>query len=370
MVASALKWEGGYVWACKNYDGDVQSDIVAQGFGSLGLMTCVLLYPGWEDDRGRSGTRHGDAPLPRAPEGPETSTNPIASIFAWTRGLAYRGKFDGTPDVTAFAEALEKVCIDTVESGSMTKDLAILISKDQPFLTTQAFLAKIDDNLKKAMVGSRVSPNRGGSARARPFSLPRRRRTGPPHRPLPAQIVPLPLRRRHRRAEAPVECQAWRIPRPGQTPAFRPASQAAPSAVVSRSSGGRPAHRGCRPGTAWSSRTPPCRHRRAAPAWPAAPSPPAWPPAGRASGRRRIQRGAGELRRARRAGQAEDRAARLGIPVRRAEPDEGRHQIDIAGRDRPRRPARRSRAALPISLMPSRSHCTAAPAMKIEPSSA
>jgi isocitrate dehydrogenase len=151
MVASALKWEGGYVWACKNYDGDVQSDIVAQGFGSLGLMTSVLLSP--DGATVESEAAHGTVTrhYREHQKGRETSTNPIASIFAWTRGLAYRGKFDGTPDVTAFAETMEKVCVDTVESGFMTKDLAILISKDQPYLSTQAFLAKLDENLKKAM---------------------------------------------------------------------------------------------------------------------------------------------------------------------------------------------------------------------------
>ena len=151
MVASALKWEGGYVWACKNYDGDVQSDIVAQGFGSLGLMTSVLLSPDGQTVESEAAhgtvTRH----YREHQKGRETSTNPIASIFAWTRGLAYRGKFDDTPDVTAFAETLEKVCIQTVESGDMTKDLAVLIGKDQPWLNTQAFLAKIDENLRKAM---------------------------------------------------------------------------------------------------------------------------------------------------------------------------------------------------------------------------
>jgi len=151
MVASALKWEGGYIWACKNYDGDVQSDVVAQGFGSLGLMTSVLLSPDGRTVESEAAhgtvTRH----YREHQKGRETSTNPIASIFAWTRGLAYRGQFDGTPEVTRFAETLEKVCIDTVESGYMTKDLAILISKDQPWLNTQAFLAKIDDNLRKAM---------------------------------------------------------------------------------------------------------------------------------------------------------------------------------------------------------------------------
>jgi isocitrate dehydrogenase len=151
MVAAALKWEGGYVWACKNYDGDVQSDVVAQGFGSLGLMTSVLLSPDGKTVESEAAhgtvTRH----YREHQKGRETSTNPIASIFAWTRGLAYRGRFDDTPEVVRFAETLERVCIETVESGHMTKDLAILISKDQPWLNTQAFLAKIDENLKKAM---------------------------------------------------------------------------------------------------------------------------------------------------------------------------------------------------------------------------
>ena len=151
MVASALKWEGGFVWACKNYDGDVQSDVVAQGYGSLGLMTSVLLSPDGKTVESEAAhgtvTRH----YREHQKGRETSTNPIASIFAWTRGLAYRGRFDDTPEVVRFAETLERVCIETVESGHMTKDLAILISKDQPWLNTQAFLAKIDENLKKAM---------------------------------------------------------------------------------------------------------------------------------------------------------------------------------------------------------------------------
>ena len=151
MVACALKWEGGYVWACKNYDGDVQSDIVAQGFGSLGLMTSVLLAPDGKTVESEAAhgtvTRH----YREHQKGRETSTNPIASIFAWTRGLAYRGKFDGTQDVVDFANALEAVCVETVESGHMTKDLAILIGKDQPWLNTQAFLAKLDENLKKKM---------------------------------------------------------------------------------------------------------------------------------------------------------------------------------------------------------------------------
>ncbi len=151
MVASALKWEGGYVWACKNYDGDVQSDTVAQGFGSLGLMTSVLMTPDGKtvEAEAAHGTvtrhyRHHQAGRP-------TSTNPIASIFAWTQGLAHRGKMDGTPEVTKFAETLERVCIETVESGKMTKDLALLVGKDQAYLTTEEFLAAINENLQKAM---------------------------------------------------------------------------------------------------------------------------------------------------------------------------------------------------------------------------
>ncbi|GHD61098.1 isocitrate dehydrogenase [NADP] [Thalassobaculum fulvum] len=151
MVASALKWSGAFVWACKNYDGDVQSDTVAQGFGSLGLMTSVLMTPDGKTVEAEAAhgtvTRH----YRQHQAGKETSTNPIASIFAWTRGLAYRAKFDDTPEVGRFAETLEKVCIDTVESGHMTKDLALLISPDQPWLTTQQFLGKLDENLQKAM---------------------------------------------------------------------------------------------------------------------------------------------------------------------------------------------------------------------------
>jgi isocitrate dehydrogenase len=151
MVASALKWNGGYVWACKNYDGDVQSDIVAQGFGSLGLMTSVLMSPDGRTVESEAAhgtvTRH----YREHQKGRETSTNPIASVFAWTRGLAYRGRFDETPAVTHFAETLERVCVETVESGFMTKDLAILIGPDQPYLNTQDFLAKIDSNLQKAV---------------------------------------------------------------------------------------------------------------------------------------------------------------------------------------------------------------------------
>ena len=151
MVAAAMKWEGGYVWACKNYDGDVQSDTVAQGFGSLGLMTSVLMTPDGQTVEAEAAhgtvTRH----YRQHQQGNPTSTNPIASIFAWTRGLAHRGRLDGTPAVTAFAEDLERVCIETVESGKMTKDLALLVGEDQPFLTTQDFLAAIDTNLQRAM---------------------------------------------------------------------------------------------------------------------------------------------------------------------------------------------------------------------------
>jgi isocitrate dehydrogenase len=151
MVACALKWRGGYLWACKNYDGDVESDIVAQGFGSLGLMTSVLLAPDGKTVESEAAhgtvTRH----YREHQKGRETSTNPIASIFAWTRGLAWRGRFDDTPEVTAFAETLERVCVQTVESGAMTKDLAALIGPAQPWLSTQAFLDRIDANLRAAM---------------------------------------------------------------------------------------------------------------------------------------------------------------------------------------------------------------------------
>jgi isocitrate dehydrogenase len=151
MVASALKWEGGYVWACKNYDGDVQSDTVAQGFGSLGLMTSVLSTPDGKIVEAEAAhgtvTRH----FRQHQQGKPTSTNPIASIFAWTRGLGYRGRMDDTPEVTQFAETLERVCVETVERGQMTKDLALLIGPDQPFLTTQDFLAAIDENLKQTL---------------------------------------------------------------------------------------------------------------------------------------------------------------------------------------------------------------------------
>jgi isocitrate dehydrogenase len=149
MVAATLKWEGGYVWACKNYDGDVQSDTVAQGFGSLGLMTSVLMTPdGTVEAEAAHGTvtRH----YRQHQQGMPTSTNPIASIFAWTRGLEHRGKLDGTPEVVGFAETLERVCVETVESGDMTKDLALLVGPDQAWLTTEEFLAALDENLQKA----------------------------------------------------------------------------------------------------------------------------------------------------------------------------------------------------------------------------
>ncbi len=153
MVASAIKWEGGFVWACKNYDGDVQSDVVAQGFGSLGLMTSVLITPDGKTVEAEAAhgtvTRH----YREYQKGRETSTNPIASIFAWTQGLTYRGRFDNTPEVSRFAATLEKVCVDTVEAGLMTKDLAILIGPDQPWLTTRQFLNRLDENLKKEING-------------------------------------------------------------------------------------------------------------------------------------------------------------------------------------------------------------------------
>jgi isocitrate dehydrogenase len=151
MVAAALKWSGGYIWACKNYDGDVQSDIVAQGFGSLGLMTSVLLTPDGKTVEAEAAhgtvTRH----YREHQKGKETSTNSIASIFAWTRGLAHRAKLDNNDALAKFALTLEKVCVDTVESGFMTKDLALLVGDQQKWLSTTAFLDKIDDNLKKAM---------------------------------------------------------------------------------------------------------------------------------------------------------------------------------------------------------------------------
>ena len=152
MVAQALKWQGGFVWACKNYDGDVQSDTVAQGFGSLGLMTSVLMTPDGRTVEAEAAhgtvTRH----YRQHQQGKETSTNPIASIFAWTGGLRHRGRMDGTPDVVRFAETLERVCVDTVEDGFMTKDLALLVGGDAKWLTTQEFLAKLDEGLRTRMV--------------------------------------------------------------------------------------------------------------------------------------------------------------------------------------------------------------------------
>ncbi|MDQ3025382.1 MAG: NADP-dependent isocitrate dehydrogenase [Pseudomonadota bacterium] len=151
MVASNLKWSGGYLWACKNYDGDVQSDTVAQGYGSLGLMTSVLTTPDGKTVEAEAAhgtvTRH----YRMHQQGKPTSTNPIASIYAWSRGLIYRGRMDDTPDVVKFAQTLEKVCVDTVESGKMTKDLAILIRPDHPFLTTEEYMDAVDAELKKRM---------------------------------------------------------------------------------------------------------------------------------------------------------------------------------------------------------------------------
>ncbi|MBX5447047.1 MAG: NADP-dependent isocitrate dehydrogenase [Acidothermus cellulolyticus] len=154
MVASALKWEGGYVWACKNYDGDVQSDAVAQGFGSLGLMTSVLMTPDGRTVEAEAAhgtvTRH----FRLHQQGKPTSTNPIASIYAWTRGLEHRGKLDGTPEVVRFARTLEEVCVRTVESGKMTKDLALLVGPETPWLTTEEFLAALAENLQAALASS------------------------------------------------------------------------------------------------------------------------------------------------------------------------------------------------------------------------
>ena len=151
MVACAMKWEGGYVWACKNYDGDVQSDTVAQGYGSLGLMTSVLMTPDGKTVEAEAAhgtvTRH----YREHQKGNKTSTNPIASIYAWTQGLSYRGKMDGTPDVVRFAETLEQVCIEAVEAGEMTKDLAVLISRDAPYLNTEDFLDTLDRRLQAKM---------------------------------------------------------------------------------------------------------------------------------------------------------------------------------------------------------------------------
>ena len=157
LVAYAIKSDGGFVWACKNYDGDVQSDVVAQGFGSLGLMTSVLMTPDGKTVEAEAAhgtvTRH----YRQHQQGKPTSTNPIASIFAWTNGLRYRGQFDNTPDVVGFADTLERVCIETVESGHMTKDLALLISADQKYLNTEAFLDKINENLQTAMKNAKAA---------------------------------------------------------------------------------------------------------------------------------------------------------------------------------------------------------------------
>src|SRR5246500_1316058 len=157
MVAAALKWEGGYVWACKNYDGDVQSDTVAQGFGSLGLMTSVLMSPDGKTVEAEAAhgtvTRH----YRLHQQGEPTSTNPIASIFAWTRGLAARGRMDDTPEVIRFAGTLERVCVETVESGKMTKDLALLVGPEQEWQTTQEFLGSIDENLRGGVACARAA---------------------------------------------------------------------------------------------------------------------------------------------------------------------------------------------------------------------
>lgn len=151
MVASCLKWSGGYVWACKNYDGDVQSDTAAQGFGSLGLMTSVLMTPDGRTVEAEAAhgtvTRH----FREHQKGRETSTNSIASIFAWTRGLTHRAKLDGNDELAKFSATLEKICVDTVEAGHMTKDLALLVGPDQKWLSTTGFLDKVDQNLKTAM---------------------------------------------------------------------------------------------------------------------------------------------------------------------------------------------------------------------------
>ena len=150
MVAAALKWEGGYVWACKNYDGDVQSDTVAQGFGSLGLMTSVLMTP---DGKVEAEAAHGTVTrhYREHQKGRETSTNSVASIFAWTRGLSHRAKLDSNGELAKFADTLEKVCVQTVEEGYMTKDLALLVGADQRWLSTTGFLDKVAANLEKAM---------------------------------------------------------------------------------------------------------------------------------------------------------------------------------------------------------------------------
>ena len=205
MVASNLKWNGGYLWACKNYDGDVQSDTIAQGYGSLGLMTSVLMSPDGKAVEAEAAhgtvTRH----YRMHQQGKPTSTNPIASIYAWTRGLQYRGKFDNTPDVVTFADTLEKVCVDVVESGRMTKDLAILIRPDHPYLTTEEFMSAIDAELKK-----RMKPKMGGKKKKKtgaslwPYCRPAETKTTPPSR------APIPRpRKRISARKAPIS--GWRL---------------------------------------------------------------------------------------------------------------------------------------------------------------
>ena len=181
MVASALKWSGKFVWACKNYDGDVQSDQVAQGFGSLGLMTSVLMTPDGKTVEAEAAhgtvTRH----YRMHQQGKATSTNPIASIFAWTGGLKYRGKFDDTPEVVRFAETLERVCVETVESGQMTKDLAILVGPEQAWMTTEQFFEAIVKNLEAAMATAAAPAGVGERTRSRltprPIKRPGMRRS-------------------------------------------------------------------------------------------------------------------------------------------------------------------------------------------------
>ena len=180
MVAAALKWSGGYVWACKNYDGDVQSDTVAQGFGSLGLMTSVLMTPDGRTVEAEAAhgtvTRH----YREHEKGRQTSTNSIASIFAWTRGLAHRAKLDDNAALAKFASTLEKVCVDTVEAGFMTKDLALLVGPEQKWLSTEGFLDKIDDNLKKAMA---ATSGTGRDVRFKSRAAPGARPLRPPPAP-------------------------------------------------------------------------------------------------------------------------------------------------------------------------------------------
>ena len=213
MVAAALKWEGGYVWACKNYDGDVQSDTVAQGFGSLGLMTSVLMSPDGKTVEAEAAhgtvTRH----YRQHQEGKPTSTNPIASIFAWTRGLAARGRLDDTPEVSRFAETLERVCVETVESGKMTKDLALLVGDGQEFQTTQEFLASIDENLARRWRRRSRIPRfqeRRFSEHSRQSHSHRRRRADRLRAPVPDRQRP-DARPRH-----PGRAQPARDPRRGQ----------------------------------------------------------------------------------------------------------------------------------------------------------